>query len=481
MAFVLRLKLLINNYLTAFITVLLIWSILWSTVGEEALPPNGSLFSLLLLFVVSYICGQLVSVLRLPPLLGMLMTGFAFGNAYDLNLNLKLSSILRSISLVVILLRAGLGLDPKVIRRLSGVCLRLSLIPCTFEAITLCVSTYLLIGFPIKWGFLLGFVLSGVSSAVVVPDMIVLQEKQLGTNKGIPTLLMASASVDNVMAITGFGVCLGLVFDSSSSLIWNIFKGPVEALTGILIGSVFGLILWYIPNKNDSNTEENEPNFTRFTLLLLFGMFAVLVSTSLDFGGAGPLGCLVLSFTASLKWRNRGLDEPIREVLKYFWFIFEPLLFVLIGTEVKISDLRGNAIGFAILSLFIGLIIRFLISTVIVFGAKLNIKEKLFIGLSWIPKATVQAAIGPIALDMARQRNDPELEELAKFVLTIAVLSIIITAPLGAIAISMTANKFLSKNNTLDNDCVKNQTIFETNEESEERPLLNENGHAQLP
>ena len=403
--------------ITFSVILILIWCLLWSNIGEEALPPNGSLFNVLLLFVCAYILGRLVSVIRLPPLLGMLIIGFIFGNSYDLNLNHKLSSILRSIALVVILLRAGLGLDLKVIRKLSFVCLRLSLIPCCVEAITLCVSTYLLIGFPIKWGLLLGFIVSGVSSAVVIPEMIALQERQMGIDKGIPTLLMASASVDNVMAITGFGVCLGLVFPSNASVVWNILKGPVEALTGLVVGTLIGLILWFIPITNESNDNRIETHFMRTSLLLLFGLFVVLVSTSLNFAGAGPLGCLVLSVTASLKWRDKGWNQPIREVLKYLWIVFETLLFVLIGTEVKISDLRGNDLLFAIIALFIGLIMRSIVTTLVVFGADFNVKEKLFIALSWVPKATVQAAIGPIALDMARQRNDPKLEELAKFVL----------------------------------------------------------------
>jgi NhaP-type Na+/H+ or K+/H+ antiporter len=273
------------------ILILLIWASLWSIVGEAAVPPNGSLFKLLVVFVISYLFGEIISLVGLPPLLGMLIAGFIIGNAFEINLNKKYSSILRSIALIVILLRAGLGLDPKVIRKLSAVCLRLSFIPCLIEALTVSLATHLLLDFPLKWGFLLGFVLAA-NSPSIVPGMITLQENQLGTDKGIPTLLIAAASVDNVIAITGFGICLGSVFYSGSSLVWSIFKGPIEVLVGVIYGIIIGVVLWFIPSKWDSYKNKSK-NTLRLNILLLSGIFSLFGSASLDLGGAGALGCLV--------------------------------------------------------------------------------------------------------------------------------------------------------------------------------------------
>jgi NhaP-type Na+/H+ or K+/H+ antiporter len=273
------------------ILILLIWASLWSIVGEAAVPPNGSLFKLLVVFVISYSFGEIISLVGLPPLLGMLIAGFIIGNAFEINLNKKYSSILRSIALVVILLRAGLGLDTKVIRKLSAICLRLSFIPCLIEALTISLATHLLLDFPLKWGFLLGFVLAAISPSIV-PGMITLQENQLGTDKGIPTLLIAAASVDNLIAITGFGVCLGLVFYSGSSLVWSIFKSPVEVLVGVIYGIIIGVVLWFIPSKWDSYKNKSK-NTLRLNILLLLGIFSLFGSASLDLGGAGALGCLV--------------------------------------------------------------------------------------------------------------------------------------------------------------------------------------------
>ncbi|CAG2179294.1 unnamed protein product, partial [Oppiella nova] len=278
----------VAKYLSYSFLLLLIWATLWSLTGAEALPPDGYLFNLLVVFTLAVIFGQILEWLGLPALLGMLIIGFLLGNLFDMTLNKRLSSVLRSLALVIILLRAGLGLDPKAIVKLSAVCLRLSFIPCLVEAVTVALVSHLLLGFPIVWGFLLGFVLAAVSPAVVVPGLIGLQDRGYGVDKGVPTLVIAAASVDDVLAITGFGLCLGLVFDSQSSIAWSVLKGPVEAMSGVAYGTLAGLILWYIPAKRESQA-------LRITILLLSGVLALFGSIATHMGGAGPLACLVVS------------------------------------------------------------------------------------------------------------------------------------------------------------------------------------------
>ena len=359
------------------------------------------------------------------------------GNAFEINLNEKLSSVLRSIALVIILLRAGMELDPKAVLKLSTVCLRLSFTPLIIEAVAVAFVSHLLLDFPIKWGFLLGFVLGAVSPAVVVPGMISLQEKGYGVDKSVPTLVIAAASIDDVMAITGFGLCLG--FDTNSSIVWSIFKGPVEALAGVAFGTFIGIILWFIPPNKDSIHQ-------KFTVLLLAACFAQFGSAALDMGGAGPLACLFITFVAAIKWRKTPeITEKLQKYLETFWLIFQPFMFALIGIEVKLSGIKGSAIGWVLLTLAITQVLRTVSAIAVVFGANLNLREKVFIGMAWSPKATVQAAIGSIALDMARERNDAKSIELATLVLTIAVISILVTAPLGAVVISVLGPKFLTK------------------------------------
>ena len=326
------------KYLTYILLIIVFWGTLWAILGKDAIPPNGYIFNLLLLFIISYLMGSVMALISLPPLLGMLISGIFISNIFEFNLNKRLSSILRSTALVIILLRAGLGLDSKAIQKLFGVCLRLSLIPCLIESTVIAIVSYFLLDLSLVWSFLLAFVLTAVSPAVVVPQLIKLQEEGYGVDKGLPTLVIASSSVDNVMAITGFGLCLGLVFDTHSSLVWNIFKGPVQTLIGVVLGILIGLVLWFIPPKQESNLQ-------RLSLLLLYGMFFIFGGLSLGLGGAGPLACLVTPFVAALKWRQNDRNEPIVQNLKIFWIIFETLLFSLIGTEVRLYDFKAETIG----------------------------------------------------------------------------------------------------------------------------------------
>ena len=391
------------NWITLGLIACLTWCCFWAILDESALPPDGSIFSLLIIFIIAYLFGELLSLINFPPLLGMLISGSLIGNIFQLNVDPQHSYILRNGALTIILLRAGLGLNPEILKKLSFVCLRLAFIPCIFEATTIAFVTYFLLSFPLIWGFLMGFVLAAVSSAVVVPRMLLLQEKQLGTNKGIPTLVMASGSVDNVLAITSFGVFLAIAFDTGSSLFWTIFKGPLEAIIGLLIGSLIGIVLWFFPYEQQCNSKIK---YQRSVLLILSGIFTIFASSKLNFNGSGPLGCLTLSFVASLRWRSSNSFCSIESMMKMLWLFLEPFLFSLIGIQVKFENLQNGEIGYCLLALFIGLIIRIFISAIVVWGGNLNIKEKLFVGLSWSPKATVQAAIGPVALELVRNNGD---------------------------------------------------------------------------
>ncbi|XP_054156261.1 sodium/hydrogen exchanger 9B2-like [Oppia nitens] len=426
-----------QQYLCQLLLVLIFWSIVWSIYGQPALPPNGHLYHLILLFTLSCICGKLCKLVACPPLFGSLIIGFLYGNLLSVELDNQLCSVLRSASLVSVLLEAGLELDPKVIRKLSFVALRMAFVPMMVEVVAITFATYWLIQFPIKWGFLLGFVLAAASPAIVVPGMLNLQKRQLGVDKGIPTLVIAAASIDDILAITGFSICLGQVFTSNESLVWTVLKGPVEAVAGALIAAAIGVLLWYIPNKDESKLE-------RITLLVMSGVAAMFVSQSLGLESFGTIACITLAFVAALKWRDTGRDRPVLATLKISWSLFEPLLFALIGYQVKIADLHSNAIGLAVLALIIALVLRTVSSMFVIIGANLNLKEKIYVSIAWIPKATVQAAIGSVALDLARQRgNDPQLIEFGTFVLTVSVLSILITAPLGAIWISFMGSRCL--------------------------------------
>ncbi|XP_059176925.1 sodium/hydrogen exchanger 9B2-like [Physella acuta] len=419
------------------LVALAIWAALFSLTGDQALP-KGNLFSLFVLFVACWCGGYVVKLIKLPPLLGMLLVGGVLGNAPYINVAKDINATwlfsLRQIALTIILTRAGLGLDPKALRRLSFVVVRLAFLPCLAETIVDGIASHLILGFPWPWGFMLGFVIAAVSPAVIVPSLLGLGEKGYGVEKGIPTLVIAAASIDDVLAITGFGVLLGITF-STGDIVWTLFKGPLEVIAGTLFGIVGGVILWYIPQKSSKHLV-----LFRATLLLALGLVGIFGSIKLHWSGAGPLAALTLPFVAALRWRSEfkeGEENPLERVVGVLWMIFQPFLFGLIGAEVDLSNLDADIIGLGIGALFIGLVVRICVSFLSVFFTNLNMKERLFVAVAWLPKATVQAAIGTIAYDLAKKKEDEVLQGYGKQVLNLAVLAILITAPLGSFLISI--------------------------------------------
>uniref|UniRef100_A0A8C0Z5Q6 Solute carrier family 9 member B2 n=1 Tax=Canis lupus familiaris TaxID=9615 RepID=A0A8C0Z5Q6_CANLF len=387
---------LLDRGITNVTMVVLLWAVVWSITGSECLP-GGNLFGIIILFYCAIIGGKLLGLIKLPTLpplphlLGMLLAGFLIRNipiiSDNVQIKYKWSSALRSIALSVILVRAGLGLDSKALKKLKGVCIRLSMCPCLVEACTSALLAHFLMGLPWQWGFILGFVLGAVSPAVVVPSMLLLQEGGYGVEKGIPTLLMAAGSFDDILAITGFNTCLGMAF-STGSTVFNVFRGILEVVIGVAAGSLLGFFIQYFPSSDQAEVEK---------------------------------------------------------IIAGAWYIFQPLLFGLIGAEVSIASLRPETVGLCVGVLGIAVLIRILTTFLMVCFAGFNIKEKIFISFAWLPKATVQAAIGSVALDTARSHGERQLEEYGMDVLTVAFLSIIITAPIGSLLIGLLGPRLLQK------------------------------------
>uniref|UniRef100_A0A8C4RSJ9 Cation/H+ exchanger transmembrane domain-containing protein n=1 Tax=Erpetoichthys calabaricus TaxID=27687 RepID=A0A8C4RSJ9_ERPCA len=431
----------------------LLFGLVWSVTGDECLP-GGNLFGILLLLFCAVVAGKLFGLIKiptlppLPPLLGMLLAGFVLHNVpvvnTAVNISQKWSSSLRSIALAVILTRAGLGLDAKALRKLKAVCVRLAIGPCLTEACSVAVLSHFLLQIPWIWGFILGFVLGAVSPAVVVPSMLILQKDGYGVEQGVPTLLMAAGSFDDILAITGFNTCLGIAFSTGSSL-YNIFRGSMEVVGGIIAGVAMGFFLRFFPSKDQKSLVVK-----RSTLLLGLAVFAVFGSGRAGFPGSGGLCTLVMSFLAGVGWADsKGVVEDIVGVA---WNIFQPLLFGLIGAEISITSLNPNTVGLGVATLVAALAVRILCTFLMVSFAGFSLKEKIFVSLAWVPKATVQAAIGPVALDTAREKHDVQLEAYGMDILTVAFLSILITAPIGALAIGLAGPRLLQKPKVLQED-----------------------------
>ncbi|XP_046412714.1 neuroligin-1 isoform X1 [Neodiprion lecontei] len=344
-------------------------------------------------------------------------------------------------ALVIILTRAGLDLDPEALKRLRITVPKIGLIPWVVEAGVMAVASKYFMGLPWVWGLLLGSIIAAVSPAVVVPCLFRLRVKGYGVAKGIPTLVIAIAGVDDAASVAIFGIIKSIMF-SNDALWYQILQGPISICGGIGFGILWGFLAKYVPEKND-------PYMVPLRILMLLGggLIAVLGSEAIELGGAGPLGVVAAAFVSCYFWQKDGWeveDNPVATAFEIFWMIFEPILFGITGTQIKINELNGTTVYLGIGVLVAGIVIRILVTLVVSIGSNLNMKEKVFVSLSLMAKATVQAALGPTPLEQV-SADDAEQTEYGETVLMLCILSILITAPIGAIIITLTGPRLLTK------------------------------------
>ncbi|CAK1540642.1 unnamed protein product [Leptosia nina] len=428
----------------------LIWGILYAEIGEPV-GLNGELLSMTLLVIASYLVGWIwLKVTTLPALIGMLLTGILFQNLHLVNMTdtyRQLNQDLRKVALVIILMRAGLGLNADVLKKHYIAVLQLGLLPWLVECVAIAIMTHYLLHLPWIWGFLLGSMIASVSPAVVVPCLFRLREVGFGVQKGIPTLLLAAASIDDSVSVAVFAIILNAMF-STGSATFNIIKGPLSIVVGIVFGGLWGSLTAVIPERGDRYVVS-----LRFLALFLGGLFSLFISSLIGWSGAGPLAIVSSGFMAAYFWEQQGWpvnNNPVSNLFRILWIFFEPILFAFTGAQVTLSALDPDVISMGAICLLSCLVLRVVATFLVSFGCGLNSKEKLFIGLTWMAKATVQAALGPAALDQinnGKTAGDPhDAEEIyGKTILAMSVLSVMISAPVGAILIALTGPRLLSK------------------------------------
>ncbi|QEN08905.1 peptidase [Oceanispirochaeta crateris] len=381
--------------------------------------------SLNLLIVLTLIGGWIFSRvfkrIGLPNVLGMILWGiliglFSRGNAPG-SLE-ELSPFLKSLALIVILLRAGLGISPHTLARVGKTAVLMSFLPCLFEGFALMVLLHSFLNFSWITSGVCSFILAAVSPAVVVPSMLNLQESGLGQDKEVPTIILAGASLDDVFAITLFSIFLGLSTGQSVHISRALLEIPLSILGGIIPGILMGYLLaWYF-KKYHTRVRATEK------ILLLLGVGILLVDIGNQIHTAALLGVMTCGFI--LLERVEYVAHELAEKLKKIWIFAEIILFVLIGLSVDLS-VAWQA-GFAgLLIISGGLVFRSLGVWLATIGSGLNQKERFFCVIAYLPKATVQAAMGsvPLAAGLAE----------GELILALAVLAILFTAPLGLIGI----------------------------------------------
>ncbi|XP_050520973.1 sodium/hydrogen exchanger 9B2-like [Daktulosphaira vitifoliae] len=427
------------NTLTTCICIVIAWTMMYLIFGKNMLP-GSQLASVCFLVASSWAAGKVIEQLYLPPMLGMLIVGVVLRNVgfYDIKNDFQIYIIiLREVALTTLLVESGLSLDGTMLKKLSLVVIQLAILPCITETIATAVVTYYLIGLPWMWGLLLGCVLSPVSSAVILPSLLSLKQQGLGEDKGIITLVIAACSFDDIFCISAFGVCLGFLF--STNWTSNIIQGPLEIAMGLFCGIIWGIVAGFIPHKCEENL-----NMKRAYVITGGGILLVFGFTVVGYSGGGPLAAMTAAFVANICWKNNNsFNEDVESIVNSIWNLLEPILFASIGTEINLTALKSSLIISASILLFIISCVRVLTCFFVLKDTNFNMQEKLFVNIAWMPKATVQAAIGPLALDMARRYHDSNQIEYASDVLAISVLAILITAPTGAILMTLLGNYLL--------------------------------------
>lgn len=396
------------------------------------------LASLSLIFLVGLAMGAICQKLKMPRIIGMLVTGIVLG-PYVLDFLdpsiLSISSELRKLALIIILLKAGLSLDLKDLKKAGRPAILMSFVPATCEIAGYILFAPLLLGINRIEAAVMGAVLGAVSPAVVIPRMVMLMEEKYGTKKAIPQMIMAGASCDDIFVIVLFTTFLSMAQGGSADII-NFVNIPVSIVLGILLGAVtgYGLYLFFETSYAHKHCVRNS---TKVIIVLGFSMLLVSVEGWLE-GKVSVSGLLaVVSMACVIKIKSTAfVSKRLSEKFGKLWIAAEVVLFVLVGAAVDIRYTLSAGIA-AVFMIFIALIFRTAGVLICTIKTKLNMKERIFCVIAYLPKAIVQAAIGsvPLAAGLA----------CGKIILSVAVLAIIITAPLGALGIDNTYKKLLEK------------------------------------
>lgn len=396
------------------------------------------LTSLAFIFLVGLSMAAICQKIKLPRIIGMLITGIVLG-PYVLDLLdpsiLSISTDLRQMALIIILLKAGLSLNIEDLKKVGRPAIMMSCVPASFEILGFFLCAPYILGIDRISAAVMGSVLAAVSPAVVVPRMVTLMEKGYGTQKSIPQMIMAGASCDDIFVIVLFTTFTGMAQGGSANFM-DFLNIPISIILGIVLGAVTGYLLsWFF--ETAYARKHYVRNSMKVIIVLGISFLLMAIETWLE-GIVAVSGLLaIVSMACVIKLKSTSfVSKRLSEKFGKLWLAAEVLLFVLVGAAVDIRYTLDAGVV-AILMIFVALLFRSVGVLVCMLKTPLSKKERLFCVIAYLPKATVQAAIGSVPLAMGLP--------CGQIVLSVAVLAILITAPLGAIGIDCTYQKFLQK------------------------------------
>lgn len=396
------------------------------------------LTSLSLIFIVGLFMGAVCKKCKLPRIIGMLATGILLGpyvlNWLDSSI-LSISADLRKMALIIILLKAGLSLDLSDLKKVGRPAVLMAFVPASFEIIGYVLFAPLVLGITRIEAAVMGAVLGAVSPAVVVPRMVNLIEKKYGTKKAIPQMILAGASCDDIFVIVLFTTFLGMAQGGTANVM-SFVNIPISIICGVILGAVTGLLLHLFFEKAYEH-KQCIRNSMKVIIILAFSFLMIAIEGWLE-GKLSVSGLLaVVSMACVIKLKSPvSVSKRLSEKFGKLWLAAEVVLFVLVGAAVDIRYTLSAGLA-AVAMIIIALIFRTCGVIICTLGTNLNFKERLFCVIAYLPKATVQAAIGSVPLAAGLG--------CGKIVLSVAVMAIIITAPLGALGIDGTYKKMLTK------------------------------------
>lgn len=395
------------------------------------------LTSLALIFLVGMLLASICHRIKLPGIIGMLITGIILG-PYVLNLLdpsiLSISPDLRQMALVIILIKAGLSLSLDDLKKIGRPAILMSFVPATFEILAFVAFAPLILHVKVIEAAIIGAVLGAVSPAVVVIRMIMNIEENYGTKKKIPQLIMAGSSIDDIFVIVLFTAFVGIAEGNKVSVM-EFLNIPISIALGLLVGVGTGFFLvWLFETEYSHKHLVRNSKKVIIVLAVAFLLLAIEEWVKPYVAFSGLLAIMSMALIIAMR-SVKEVTEHLQKKFGKLWLAAEVILFVLVGAAVDITSITLNSFFSTLLMIFIGLFLRSIGVLLCLIKTGLNAKEKTYCVIAYLPKATVQAAIGSIPLSMGLP--------CGHIVLMVAVLSILITAPMGAIGMDLTYNKLL--------------------------------------
>ncbi|CAD1479948.1 unnamed protein product [Heterotrigona itama] len=441
------------HYATIATIATISWAVLYFILDDTMLPGNDG-FGLYVLAIFSWWLGWCLSsipYLQLPPVFGMLVAGLIVRNSGLYNIHEELgvatTSKIRTFCLTFIVIRAGLQLSTTSLTKHTIFILILAIVPCSVEVLVLSICCRYVLSYHWDWSLMAGTILGCMSPVITMNCILALAERGYGEDKGLATILCTAASIDVVHVISLFTICYSIVFanDECRSKWWYYVMSV--CVRDLILGIVTGILLaaWFVfvPHRSHKYS-----NWFRIICLVLGSLMCTTLTAKLTISGGGYLATLVMSFVCMIGWRilTVSFDSiSFRRAIHVLWRLVQPILVGVIGADIELVNWCPSRFGLHLLCILIGLMGRSAAAYLTTWRTSFTWKERLFVVVSWLPKGSIQAALGPMAYEHLRNEKFSEELGMAEDIVKVSVVTILFLSSIGASLINRTGPILLSR------------------------------------